>query len=319
MNNIFFADDIIGLTGSSFFLSYLFLFLFGSMLGYGIEVLFRRVFSAHKWVNPGFMKGPWLPLYGFGLILMFTFCWVLIVFLPEDFVFYNPQGNLFGTERPVSGPTVFDLIPISIMWLSLIALEFLAGLIFVRGFKVRLWDYRNMKGNILGIICPVFDVVWLAVALLFYYAIDPFVYEFYVDVCAFLFGRADGSQAAHFGSIFILGLAYGVLLIDFIQSIGIFSKITSWAKKNNITVRYEKMVNEQKEKLALKKKAFLASLPKPVKNTLDDLETSSMKSSGKWMTKLKKMVLIDPKTEISPEENYDKKGRPIKDDEQKDR
>ena len=136
---------------------FLFMFLLGNMIGYGCEVLFRRFFSAKKWVNPGFMRGPWLPLYGFGLVLMLTLVMVIVGNLPADMPFYNPWGNMPGHEGHPSGPTVYDLIPIALMWLSLILLEFLAGLIFVKGFKVKLWDYSNMKGNILGIVCPVFS------------------------------------------------------------------------------------------------------------------------------------------------------------------
>ena len=75
---------------SKIFLTLLVMFLFGCMLGYGLEVLFRRIFTAHKWVNPGFMKGPWLPLYGFGVVIMFFFCFLLIFYLPNTWVFYNP-------------------------------------------------------------------------------------------------------------------------------------------------------------------------------------------------------------------------------------
>ena len=45
------------------FLTLAFLFLIGSVLGWGLEVIFRRFFSAHRWVNPGFLVGPYLPLY----------------------------------------------------------------------------------------------------------------------------------------------------------------------------------------------------------------------------------------------------------------
>ena len=55
------------------FLLCLFLFLIGSMLGYGLEVLFRRFVSAKHWVNPGFMNGPWLPFYRLGALLLLTF------------------------------------------------------------------------------------------------------------------------------------------------------------------------------------------------------------------------------------------------------
>ena len=47
------------------------LFVIGSLAGWVIEVLFRRFFSAHKWVNPGFMVGPYIPLYGFGVVILY--------------------------------------------------------------------------------------------------------------------------------------------------------------------------------------------------------------------------------------------------------
>jgi uncharacterized membrane protein len=313
---LFLTDDIIGLTPGKFFLSYLFLFLSGSLLGYLIEVLFRRIFTAHRWVNPGFLKGPWLPLYGFGLLVMFTFCWILITYLPSGLVFYNPEGDLFGLSyRPQSLATVADLLPITIMGSSLVLLELIAGLIFVKGFKVRLWDYSNIKGNFEGIICPLFSLIWFAVAIVFYYAVDPFIYRLYVRMCAYLFGSEDGSEAAHFVAIFFLGVAYGIMLIDFIKSIGLFSKITAWASKNHVTVRYEKMRDEQKDRLALSKKKFLEDLPAPVKESIADLNKTKAKESGKVMTFLKRLVLIDPVSKGKSEGNFGKDGRPVHEEE----
>ena len=53
------------------FLSAVFLFFIGSVLGWCVEVLFRRCFTAKKWINPGFLTGPYLPLYGFGVAGLF--------------------------------------------------------------------------------------------------------------------------------------------------------------------------------------------------------------------------------------------------------
>ena len=62
---------ILSSNASRYLIVILFMFLIGAIIGYGLEVFYRRFFSAKKWVNPGFMKGPYLPLYGFGLVLMF--------------------------------------------------------------------------------------------------------------------------------------------------------------------------------------------------------------------------------------------------------
>ena len=51
------------------FLIVLYLFFFGGVGGWVLELLFRRFFSGanpeRKWLNPGFLFGPCLPLYGF--------------------------------------------------------------------------------------------------------------------------------------------------------------------------------------------------------------------------------------------------------------
>lgn len=53
------------------FLTLAFLFCIGSILGWVLEVVFRRFFSAHHWVNPGFLIGPYLPLYGSSLCVLY--------------------------------------------------------------------------------------------------------------------------------------------------------------------------------------------------------------------------------------------------------
>ena len=47
------------------------LFVIGSTAGYVIELLFRRFVSQKRWVNPGFMVGPYIPLYGIGTTILY--------------------------------------------------------------------------------------------------------------------------------------------------------------------------------------------------------------------------------------------------------
>lgn len=59
------------------FLIVLYLFFFGGVGGWVLELFFRRFFSGanpeRKWLNPGFLFGPCLPLYGFGTVLLLFF------------------------------------------------------------------------------------------------------------------------------------------------------------------------------------------------------------------------------------------------------
>ncbi|MFA6830440.1 MAG: putative ABC transporter permease [Bacilli bacterium] len=299
---------------SQLFLLYLFLFLTGSMVGYLIEVLFRRFFSAKKWVNPGFLKGPWLPLYGFGLMIMFTFCWILLAYFPlkEGCYFYNPNGDLFGVNMKW-GPNIYDLIPIAIMGLSLIVLEFIAGVIFVKGFKVKLWDYSNMKGNIMGVICPVFDIIWFVVAIIYYYLINPYVYSFADVVTKYVMGFEDGTVRVV--SIFFFGVVYGLLLLDFCHSLNVFGKVQQFVRSSGLVTNYNEFVDEQKEKLSLTKKKFKTYLPAIVEDYLEKSK-SKPKAGEKAKALLSKIILIDPESKKKAADNYDDNGRPVKDNEE---
>ena len=288
---------------SRLFITYLCMFLIGDLLGYLLEVFFRRFITAKKWVNPGFMKGPWLPLYGFGLCILFTFSVLLKDWLPSSWAFYNPVG-----DNP-TGASVYDLVVIIILTCSLILLEFIAGIIFVKGFKVRLWDYSNMKGNILGVICPLFSFFWFVISLVYYYCLNPLVTMMFKSLFEYLF--QDTGMTAHFIFIFFLGVVYGIMLIDFIHSIGIFSKITAYAKKTGLLVRYEKFREEQKKNLQESKKKFLALLPNKVTSNDNKTAEKPKQILSKVDILARKLFLINP--DLKKEDNYDSSNRPKSD------
>ena len=278
------------------FLLCLFLFLIGSMLGYGLEVLFRRFVSAKRWVNPGFMKGPWLPLYGFGVLLMLVFCLLFETLLPESMPLYNPKDLLgLGYE---SGATVYDLIPLVCMGVAMTILEFLAGLIFVKRFRVKLWDYSNQKGNIMGIICPPFSAIWFAVGVLYSYGVHPSTVKAAEASSAFLFG-SDG-KVANIGFLFFLGLVYGVMLLDFIASTGVLNKASAYAKSSKAIQRFEEW-----------REAFSAASRKAkeeVKAKLG-LDKNGKKIGGEIKSKIDSLLLINPSKKNENESNYDENGR----------
>ena len=57
------------------FIQTAYLFALGSMIGWVLEFFYRKFFDPvnveRKWLNPGFLTGPYLPLYGFALLLLF--------------------------------------------------------------------------------------------------------------------------------------------------------------------------------------------------------------------------------------------------------
>lgn len=116
------------------FLILAFLFFSGSIIGWMIEVIFRRFFSSsnpqRKWINPGFCVGPYLPIYGVGLCIFYLIARVHVQWFESQIL---NQALLF----------IFASVCMTI-------LEYIAGVISLKWFHIRLWDYRNEWGNIQG-------------------------------------------------------------------------------------------------------------------------------------------------------------------------
>lgn len=191
-----------------------FLFAIGAMLGWGLEVLYRRFSPSNKsrrWINPGFLTGPYLPLYGFGLCSLY-----LLAGLEDTFFIQNAD---------VSGKVLLFVTMAIVMTL----LEYIAGLIFIKGMKVQLWDYSKERFNIQGIICLRFSIYWALLGAVYYFLIHPHI----VNAVTWL------SENITFS--FFIGMFYGVFLVDLVQSLGIITKIRSFAKENQILVKYEEL------------------------------------------------------------------------------
>ena len=104
------------------------------------------------------------------------------------------------------------------MGISMTFIEYIAGIIFIKGMNVKLWDYSNMWGNIQGIICPLFSVVWTIVGAIYYYFLaSPVLYML-------------NWFSKNLSFSFVLGLFTGVLIIDFIYSTNLYIKINKFSK-----------------------------------------------------------------------------------------
>ncbi|MCD8373148.1 MAG: putative ABC transporter permease [Clostridia bacterium] len=224
---------IAGMEVSTFFLVMAFLFFVGSVLGWCIEVLFRRFFSAKKWINPGFLTGPYLPLYGFGLTFMF-----LISIIPVD------TGAAWADK----------LILILITGVVMTVIEYIAGLIFIKGMKIKLWDYTNQKGNIQGIICPLFSFLWTVVGAIYVLFLDGFVKS---GVSWFV---------SHIPFAFFVGVFFGVFIVDLCHSVNLTAKITKFAKTNKVVISFERFKESIKDGIESSKAKAAESFRKGMEN-----------------------------------------------------
>ena len=196
-----------------------FLFWLGSSFGWILELFYRRFVSTKKWINPGFLTGPYLPIYGFGLCMLFVLSLIDMSFI-EDVKMQNVVIVIF-------------------MGLVMTFIELIAGLIFIKGMKVKLWDYSNEWGNIQGIICPKYTFFWCVLGAIYYFNIQ----EYAIDAVVWFTNNIAFS--------FVIGFFFGVLTIDIISSMNLVVKLRKFAKENDILVKFEELktsIREEQEK-----------------------------------------------------------------------
>ncbi len=117
---------------------WLFFFYFYCLFGWCFESAYVSLKNRHL-VNRGFMRGPFLPLYGSGAVMM------LVVSMPF-------QHNLILTY--IAG------------CIGATALEYVTGVVMEALFKVRYWDYSNQKFNFQGHICLSSTLAWGGLTIL---------------------------------------------------------------------------------------------------------------------------------------------------------
>lgn len=193
----------------SIFLTLAYLFFIGSVSGWILELLFRNLTQKHsKWINPGFCTGPYLPIYGFGLCLLF-----LLASLEK----FNLIQNTFWNKA----------LLFLFMAAGMTLIEYLAGLFCLKFFKVRLWDYSTMWGNVQGLICPLFSFFWTVLGAVYYFLIHPHI----LDSLHWL------SQNLAFS--FFIGMFFGVFFIDVAHSGNFAIRLKQFAEENGIIVKYD--------------------------------------------------------------------------------
>lgn len=155
-------------------------FVVGSLIGWIIEFFYRRIVSQKKWSNPGFLKGPYLPLYGFGISVLYL---ISNIQLPLNFYF-----SLFVKTISFS--------------LFVVLLELFSGLILERKFNLKLWDYSSRKYNYKGIICLLYSIYWILGGLIYLLVIHSVFIEMIRLINTFQLGY------------FFVGIIVGCIIIE---------------------------------------------------------------------------------------------------------
>lgn len=114
------------------FKEWVFIFCIYSVIGFIWETIYCSIVE-RRLVNRGFMKGPFLPIYGSGV------CTMLVASAPfrDHIVIACLSGMICAT-----------------------VLEYVTGDLMEHLFKVRYWDYSTEKFNLNGYICLGASLAW---------------------------------------------------------------------------------------------------------------------------------------------------------------
>ena len=209
------------------FLALAYLFFIGAVFGWVLEVFFRKFFSSanpeHRWINPGFCVGPYIPLYGCGLCILFLLATL---------------GSRYGLDSGIGGRALLFFG----MAVSMTLIEYIAGIMLLRLFKLRLWDYSRLWGNIQGLICPLFSLFWTILGAIYYFFIHPVILE------------ALTWLSHNLAFSFVIGFFFGVFTIDVAYSGSLVAKMKAYADEHQVVVRLEEF------RLHIRRKRELASM-----------------------------------------------------------
>ncbi len=126
------------------------LFIFYSMIGWIIEVL-DQFYRKKRFINRGFLIGPYCPVHGIGALLMV----LLLSGITDSYIILFFSASLICT-----------------------ILEYITSFLLEKIFKARWWDYSCYKFNLNGRVC-LQNSIFFGIAGVFIVQIaNPFVVKF---------------------------------------------------------------------------------------------------------------------------------------------
>ena len=119
-----------------------------AFLGWIGESIFKTI-KFGKFINSGFLFGPFAPIYGFGAVAIYILSTQL-------------QG-------------IFIPLALLIFFIAPLMIEYFTSWLLEKVFKIRLWDYSNEKFNLDGRVCLRFSLGWFLLAMFTILFIQPYL------------------------------------------------------------------------------------------------------------------------------------------------
>lgn len=129
------------------------MYLIGCFLGYIIETTMKKFF--HPSMNNGILYGPWIPVYGFGIVL-------------ASYV----TNKVF--KMKISNRSKF-IISFIILFITITIVEQLGGVLIEKVFHRTFWSYESKRFNLGPYISLEMSLLWGFLSLLFVCELKPLI------------------------------------------------------------------------------------------------------------------------------------------------
>lgn len=159
-----FESVCIMIVGQYSLYEWLIFFYIYSFLGWIFESSYVS-FKNKRWINRGFLEGPFLPIYGGGAVMM--------LFVSEPFKYNMLLSYIAGAV----GATLLELA---------------TGIVMESIFKVKYWDYSYKKYNYKGYICLSSTIAWGFFTVMMNQCIHPIILRFIAMVPTLLLHILSG-------------------------------------------------------------------------------------------------------------------------------
>lgn len=132
-------------------------FLVYAFLGWIIESAYKTIGQGRGFINSGFLKGPIIPIYGFGALIM---------------IVLGKAARSWLSRIPPDLGLACEILAFTAICT---AFEYCIGLLYEKVFGIKLWDYSKKPFNLKGRICLKNSLLWALLVAAFLLFIEPAV------------------------------------------------------------------------------------------------------------------------------------------------
>ncbi len=224
------------------------IFIIYAFIGWCAEVAYAAL-NTGKFVNRGFLNGPYCPIYGCGVVIV------------------------VGALTPLK-ENLFILFTGSFLLTSV--LEYITGLILEQMFHNRWWDYTDKPFNIKGYVCLKFSVYWGLACTFIMDILHPMIYRV-ITIIPYTPG------------VILLVVFFGVFMVDLCITVSTILKFNRRLKMmDEIAAQIHKISDEIGENIyenVIEAMEVSANIQEEHAEIIDKITSSANETKERWNEK----------------------------------